>query len=249
MTPNQWIVADAPAGQAFQAERWKNLAFNALPLAAIALVLFLRYPYPPLVVLHLVLPWISLALVGLYPALFTLSWVKKGSYRKGLTIGWMWLGVCSLLVYDTTKLVVWQRSLTLGCLAGAAFLLISLMVHQRCGDRFTAVGVIFLALFSAAYGYGAVREVNILLDRSPGTVHESVVLQKHYSSGRGGSSYYLAFVPWTSTGDSETINVTSALYHSIKVRERICIVSKNGALGMAWYTAQACPWNGKIEFP
>jgi hypothetical protein len=30
---------------------------------------------------------------------------------------------------------------------------------------------------------------------------------------------------------------------------RVCMVVKRGGLGMSWYTAQECPWNGKIEFP
>jgi len=85
----------------------------------------------------------------------------------------------------------------------------------------------------------------IELDRSPASVYPIVVLKKSY--GRGGG--VLRFAPWDLAGGADSIEVTDSLYDSIHARERICMVVKQGALGMQWYSAQACPWNGKIEFP
>jgi hypothetical protein len=70
-------------------------------------------------------------------------------------------------------------------------------------------------------------------------------LHKSYFKG----TYGLRFVPVEAAGGAAGMPVTSSLYHSVHERDRICVVVKGGALGMNWYSAQACPWNGKIEFP
>ncbi len=120
---------------------------------------------------------------------------------------------------------------------------ILLQLRNRGGTNLTKV-IVMLA-FSALYGYGLVREINIELDSSTGTVYPAVVLRK--SSFKGGFSLRLA--PWGFPNGAETIHVPYTLYRSIQVRDRVCMVVKQGSLEMNWYSAQPCPWNGKIEFP
>jgi hypothetical protein len=54
--------------------------------------------------------------------------------------------------------------------------------------------------------------------------------------------------PWGAAQEAESVRLPRSLYHSIKERERVCMVVKQGALGINWYSAQACPWNGRIDF-
>jgi hypothetical protein len=120
-----------------------------------------------------------------------------------------------------------------------------MLVNWRCRVSPSVKGLIALALFAVVYGYGLVRELNIELDRSQATVYETTVLSKT----RMRTTYGLHYAAWGPGSEESSIAVTRALAHSVHQGDRICIVVKQGALGMGWYTAQACPWNGKIEFP
>ena len=133
-----------------------------------------------------------------------------------------------MAVYDTAQLVV-------------------ILVHTRCGAKpdCTPAGLVALGLFSALYGYGLVRELNVQLDDSPAKVTPAVVLTKFYVRG----SYGLSYAQWDSGDQRKSIWVTRSLYRSVQPRERVCMVMKEGGLGMPWYSAQPCPWDGKIEFP
>jgi hypothetical protein len=53
-----------------------------------------------------------------------------------------------------------------------------------------------LLLLCAPYGCGAGTEFNALLDRSPAVTYSAHVTNKHASSGRGSTSYYLHLEPW-----------------------------------------------------
>jgi hypothetical protein len=216
-------------------------------ISALLLSYLLRYPFTPLVVLHILLPWLTVAMVAAFPDDFTLALPKKNAYRKCLSLGWVFLAFCSLAVYDTAQLVNWRRAVSLACLPALAFFAVPILVHTRRGAKpcFTPAGLVALGLFSALYGYGVVRELNVLLDDSPAKVTPAAVLTKFHIRG----SYGLSYAPWNSGDQRQSIWVTRSLYRSVQPRERVCMVTKEGGLGMPWYSAQACPWNGKIEFP
>jgi hypothetical protein len=218
---------------------------NGLFFVSLALVFFLRRPFLILVVLHMALPWIVLVLAACLPDNPAPPVPKKGTPAAVLRFSLLLIALSSLSVFDTTKPVSLQRAVYLGCVPGALFFVAVILLQKRGRAGTSGTTVIVMLLFSAVYGYGLVRELNIELDRSPGTVYPAVVLGK--SSYKGG--YSLRFAPWDFPNGAETIHVPYSLYHSIHVRERVCMVVKEGALGMSWYSAQACPWNGKIEFP
>jgi hypothetical protein len=191
------------------------------------------------------LPWIAVALAALFPRDFTLSMTKKDAPRSGFALAWVFTPLTYLAVFDTTKLFDYERAVYLGCCAGAVFFLAVILVNGRCRVSPSAKGLIALALFALVYGYGLVRELNIELDRSPGTAYEAMVLTKT----RMRTTYGLHYAAWGPNNREGSIAVTRSLARSVHPGDRVCIVMKQGALGMSWYTAQACPWNGKIEFP
>jgi hypothetical protein len=207
--------------------------------------LSLHQTFVSLVVLSIVLPWISIALAARFPGDFTLSMIEKGSRREGLGLGWVLLAGYVLSAFGGVEVVGLKHALFLGCLPGALFFGVVVMVQKRCRVGLSLAGLTVVVLLSAIYGYGLVRELNIVVDRSPATVYPTVVVNKRYT--RGG--YKLVVGPWGSAREADSMYVAPSLYDSIKVGERVCIVVKEGALGMSWYSAQACPWNGKLEFP
>jgi hypothetical protein len=247
MPANDWAAIERiePRVAAPLAPGLRTAIFNTLFFTAIALVYLLRRPFLPLVLLHIALPWITVALAVRFPESFTLSIPKKNLPRSGFALVWPYVAFCSLAVFDTTRVVSLRQAVYLGCIPGAVFSVTVILVQRRCRAGINVPGFIALALFSAVYGYGSVRELNIVLDRSPGIAHPAIVLARSYA--RGG--YALRLAPWELADSSDTIHVPVSLYRSIHMRDRVCMVLKQGALGMSWYSAQACPWDGKIEFP
>lgn len=218
---------------------------NGLLWVSLGLVFFLRRPFLILVVLHMSLPWIALGLAACLPGDSAPSTPKKGGPGSVLAVSLWFIALSSLFVFDTTQVVSLQRAVYLGCIPGAMFFATVILLRRRDSGGSNATTAIVMLLLSAVYGYGLVRELNIELDRSPGTVYPAIVLGK--SSFKGG--YSLSLATWDLANGADTIHIPYSLYHSIHVREQVCMVVKEGALGMSWYSAQACPWNGKIEFP
>ena len=40
------------------------------------------------------------------------------------------------------------------------------------------------------------------------------------------------------------IQVPHVIYKALRSKGPVCLVTRSGALGISWYTAQACPWMG-----
>jgi hypothetical protein len=245
LTTTDDLGAGTPAWPAPKLGEWRDRLFGALLILSLALNWVMRWPYLPFVVFHMVLPWISIALAACFPGDFILSITKNEEPRRGLVTPWIFLPITYLAVFDTTRLAHTEQAVYLGCAIGAVFFVAIILVNLRCRIAQAATGLVVLALFSGVYGCGLVRELNIELDRSPGAVQQMVVFSKSIIS----TQHRVSYMPWGSSHPTGTIFVTSSLYHSVQPGARICMVLKQGALGMSWYTAQACPWNGKIEFP
>jgi hypothetical protein len=239
------FAAETPAYPAPKLGEWRGRLFGVLFIVSFALNYVMRWPHLPLVVVHMVLPWISIALAACFPGDFILAITKNDEPRRGLVAPWIFLPISYLGVFDTTKLVHTEQAVYLGCVVGAVFFVAVILVNRRCRIGLDAASLILLLAFGCVYGYGLVRELNIELDRSPGAVQQTVVLAKSYL----GTQHFVSYMPWGSGHPRGTISVTRSLHHSVQPGARICMVVKEGALEMRWYTAQACPWNGKIEFP
>jgi hypothetical protein len=228
-----------------QLGEWRKKLFGTLFFVSIGFNYLLQRPFLMLVALHMALPWIAVALAALFPGDFTLSMTKKGAQRSGLALTWVFTPLSYLAVFNTTRLFSFERAVYLGCLAGAVFFLAVILVNARCRVSPSVKGLIALALFAAVYGYGLVRELNIELDRSQGAAYETTVLTKTHMR----TNYGLHYAAWGPGNGEGSMAVARSLAHSVHEGDRVCMVVKQGALGMSWYTAQACPWNGKIEFP
>jgi hypothetical protein len=238
------LAAGTPAWPKAKLGEWRDRLFGVLFIVSLALNWVMRWPYLPFVIFHMVLPWISIALAACFPGDFILSITKNAEPRRGLVTPWIFLPITYLAVFDTTRLAHAEQAVYLGCAVGAVFFVAIILVNLRCRIAQAASGLVVLALFSGVYGYGLVRELNIELDRSPGAVQQTVVLSKWSIS----TQHHVSYRPWGSSHPTG-IFVTRSLYGSVQPGAQICMVVNEGALGMTWYTAQACPWNGKIEFP
>jgi hypothetical protein len=133
--------------------------------------------------------------------------------------------------------------LELACVVGAVLFAALLVSEVRAkGNPFLSIIVFFP---SFGYAYSAVVQLNCVLDRSPATVYETLVSDK---SPRGPSLY---MQPWGPAPEPKSIMtpyhalVPRQIFDAVQEGGPICVVQREGALGIAWYTAQVCPWNGE----
>jgi hypothetical protein len=81
-------------------------------------------------------------------------------------------------------------------------------------------------------------QANCGLDDSPSTVYRTVV------SGKG--PYHLDLVPWGANPALKSLTthhramVPRETYNAVQEGDPVCVEQREGALGMAWYTARPC---------
>ena len=83
--PNYWFNLSVANDPSPERGTFKDAVERGLCILALLLVYLLRYPYTPLVVLHILLPWMSVVMVTAFPGDFTLSMPNKKAqktYRK-----------------------------------------------------------------------------------------------------------------------------------------------------------------------
>jgi hypothetical protein len=101
--------------------------------------------------------------------------------------------------------------------------------------------VIFLALYGAAYGYGALIFADIRFDRAPAQPFQALVENRYVSRGRNGPAYTLVLAPFGPVTKQVRASVSAASYAALDVGAVACVALHPGALKMAWFTAAACP--------
>ena len=130
-----------------------------------------------------------------------------------------------------------------GILCSAAVWLDPELSASSAKSRITiAVALMF---FSPMYFYAVVAQLNVVLDKSSATVYKSKVVAKSYVSGLGfHPDYQLTMESWTSERGTKAGAVPLRLFSNIHRGDTVCVVQREGWLGMRWYTIQACPWAG-----
>jgi hypothetical protein len=106
-------------------------------------------------------------------------------------------------------------------------------------DRNLFLPVVFLAA-GIAYAAGALAEIDIAFDRSPGQGFVTEVTETYVSHHRSSTSYHLVLAPWNGLHRPVKTEITNELYDQLRQGERICVTQHPGALGFAWFTERPC---------
>jgi len=61
---------------------------------------------------------------------------------------------------------------------------------------------------------------------------------------RRGDRVALKIRPWIQGGDLASVRVSPKIFHSVPAGGTICVVQRDGAMHMPWFTAQTSPWTG-----
>jgi hypothetical protein len=190
--------------------------------------------------LHLALPWIGLLAVLLFPQDFTLL-KNLSSAPVGLAFGWLIMSPASLGLPVYTGFVgPDSRFIRFGLGLGGIFAAIVLATPQREERKLSYLLHVTQLLFvSLLYGYIAVKEVDVLFDRSQQVIYQSKVIDEKAFRPYG-SPHTLSIEPWGPVGaDAYALIPLSA--RGFRTGDPICMVLRAGALGVPWYIADTCP--------
>jgi hypothetical protein len=215
----------------------KNVLFAqfALTIAVPFWVASRQRPPAVAVALHIALPWIAVAFVALFPRQLTIF--LDSDTRKPLSAVWFLNLIALMVLFRCVSFTNWIQAVWIGCIPGAALLLVALIVEWP--RKTSPLGLAFVLFFSIGYGYGAVRELDTLLDRSPAIVVRSIVLEKSLQK-----AYALHVEPWGNIHQIKSMVVPESVYQSVRIGGPVCMVLRQGAFGVSWYAAQTCPWAG-----
>jgi hypothetical protein len=233
-------------GRAFARQRLRSrlrvIAILAvLGLVAIVIVLYPSYYWA--LGTQVVVPWI----------LYGLS-VRAGPV--GVFLSWLWSSIITYALisgtYGYLSLVSRVPAIVVACIGGA-FLLSAMTVRtpeMRTKAARPCAALVFF--FAAVYSYSAMLQVNCLLDDSSVTVYRSRVLKKVYGFRSRGllveswsrEQQGLSPVSLLFQRGSAMVSPSSQLFNAVHPGDTICVVQRKGGLGMSWFTAQLCPWNG-----
>lgn len=196
--------------------------------------------------LQVIVPLAMVAIVARRPDLFSFAMINRG----GASGPPCWLG-CTYITnafvlyawFHCVQKIGWARLIELPVAAGLVLFSASIFADVSMRRRRNWAGMVVLFLFNAFYGYIAIFELNILLDHSPDFTEQSVIADKRYIYGKGGG-FELDIRPWGPIKRVSRVWVSAPVYASVQTGGPACMVLRQGALGVPWYTAQGCPWNG-----
>lgn len=224
-----------------------NLSLMAVSFWLATGPLFGFYPKPSLwmMAIQVGLPWAAVAAVCLFPRRFSLFPVGPSENRLFLVGLLFFAALAPLGAYHYTSPVRKLPVIELACVVG--LILFASLATAEVRAKGNPLFLVMALPLSLGYGYAATVQLNCLLDRSPVTVYQSLL--SHKSTGlRGG--WRLRIEPWgPGTGARSlmspyTVGVSREVFDSINDGGLVCVVQRDGALGISWYTAQACPWTG-----
>ena len=125
-------------------------------------------------------------------------------------------------------------------MAGAATVALTALLAWRNPRARTSLGALAMfALLSAGYSYGAILQLDTLLDRSQGTVYPATVLGKHYTGGRH-ERYDLDVTAWGPSLSPRRLEVSRQFYGDVQSGDRICVRVHSGWLQIRWYYPSFC---------
>jgi hypothetical protein len=181
-------------------------------------------------------PWVVVAAALCFPNRCAVFF-DRNCVRIPLFGIWFFCAVAPLGAFPHASLVRLLPALGLGSAAGAVLFAAAAIARWRAREGGPGPWAVLL-LLSLVYGCANLRQANCGLDHSPATVYKTVVSGKH--TGRH-ATLFLDLEPWGAnpTAKQYAVVVPRETYDAFREGSPVCVEQREGALGMAWYTA---PW-------
>jgi hypothetical protein len=191
--------------------------------------------------LQLILPWVLVAYVGFLPQRFTFAAARAVTVPpNSIMILVLFSAAYNLAVgvaFTYVEVVSQGRLIALASVLALPLLGAMLAVDSRGKRSWNWLAVGLLAVASFSYSYWALRWINIVFDDSPQAAMSSVVARKF-------KGVWVRVQPWGPVRDAKAVQVPHVIYRVLQPNGSVCLVTRGGALGISWYTAQTCPWTG-----
>ncbi|MGE5321480.1 MAG: hypothetical protein ACM3SW_01365 [Actinomycetota bacterium] len=182
------------------------------------------------------LPWLTVFILCRSKGLFRI-FTGRNDAHPDMTFPFVVPGVVLMACCFGVHMLDWEPLLVFSAALGlvlwsAAAVADSSLLKDR-------TNFILMLLFTALYGFGASREANALLDRSPGAIYRASVVGKHTQTGKS-TSYYLELGSWGPDMRMGDESVPSTFYSSVNTGDKVCVVLRQGALRVPWYAVTLC---------
>jgi len=241
-------TADYPSAAIVFAIAVNTLAiFGSAWLALGPLLGFIQRPYAWIVATQIATPPLAALAVWLFPDWYSLFRGVAGRFLvlQNETAVWLfgvWFPTIFTITiyYEYLSIARMGPSIPLACLVGAGLLFVAgVRDRDLWAKGIGRVDLVIAIVLCFAYGYATVLQLNCVLDRSTADIYKPMVLSKRSETGRR----YLGIGPWGPEQRAATVRVSFEVFRAVQPGDSVCVVARKGALGMAWYTIETCPWN------
>ena len=199
--------------------------------------LFFPRPYSLIIFLLAIVPLIVMAVLARSRGIYQIEGRRTDS-RPALTLAFLIPGLAlGFRAIDDMHMLRWEPILLLTAICALLLAWLLIRSDHRLWRRPAAV--ILIVFFGVFYSDGLVAALNALLDRSEPRAYETVVTDKHMSSGKT-TTYYLRLEPWGPQTATDDESVPYSLYESRQIGDRVCVYLHSGALNAPWYDIGRC---------
>jgi len=216
-----------------EARRWSKVVNNFALAIAFWLMLW-PFPYKYAVFAALIIPLFGVYLVYRYNGLVKLDDRRDSPHPTVATAILLPSLALALRAVSDWNIQDWHAFWPpfLSVLALSALPVFILTNKNNLTRKIGAV--MLIVLFCSVYAYGAVINLNGMLDRSAPVIHTAQIMHKSISTGKH-TSYHFELSPWGPRSRVEEVTVGRSLYNKHQVGDTVTIFLKKGRIGISWF--------------
>jgi len=221
--------------QRIKRARWEVYGLNGLLLVLAELYLFTSAKDIALIIL-MICPWITLALLARHQPLVTLDQTKgpTPSILIPFIINPMLLFVWTRDMHVLNYGKIWLPAIIGAALYAALFLYYGRQLIKKTTQYIAAVLVI-LGFFASSYA--SILHLNRMTDKKEVLYFKTTVLDKRVVKGNV-PTFDLKLSPWGPIPQTEFVSVPKKVYQHVEVNDNVVIALSEGGFGIPWYTVQ-----------
>ena len=212
--------------------------FTVVAVAVSAWGLIAPRPYPLVIGLLAILPWLAILLLAQWRR--SPGKIEDISSRPDLFVPLMLPG-CILglrAVLDVQILAGWVPFLAAAVIAAV----MALVIRRVQSERQIALWL-YLLLFIPVmgfYGYGATVLANKLFDQAPPKMYLTFVLDRSVNKISRHIERDLRLGPWGPRKVPANVEVSRRIFDAVRVDDSVCVLFHPGAFRIAWFEVEPC---------
>ena len=181
---------------------------------------------------------LMLPIIGIF-LLFRFDLIKFLSNTKRSIYAYIFIGFaipCFTLLLKTSEFKILSFDniwLSIGIVFSIMFGLLCFKGVNKSVE--SVIGqIVVMLIFSVLYGFGSVRTINCVFDKSKEITYNANVIDQHISSGRH-TTYYLKLGTWGPQNKNEDEEVSKKMYNKTQIGDTVNVKYKEGFLKSPWF--------------